>query len=60
MIEEVNGKTRLCGLIGYPVRHTLSPVIHNYLATDTGCNLVYVPFEVAQGLGDAVKLGNMC
>lgn len=55
MIEEVNGKTRLCGLIGYPVEHTLSPVIHNYLAADSGRNLVYVPFEVAKGLGDAVK-----
>lgn len=55
MIKEVNGQTRLCGLIGYPVKHTLSPVIHNYLAQVTGKNLVYVPFEVAENLDAAVK-----
>lgn len=55
MIKEVNGQTRLCGLIGYPVKHTLSPVIHNYLAEVTGKNLVYVPFEVAENLETAVR-----
>lgn len=53
---EINGKTRLCGLIGNPVEHTLSPVIHNTLAEMEGHNLVYVPFHVEQGfLSDAVK-----
>lgn len=57
MMKEVNGKTRLCGLIGYPVKHTLSPVIHNYLAELTGKNLVYVPLEVADNLDVAIKGG---
>lgn len=57
MMKEVNGQTRLCGLIGYPVKHTLSPVIHNYLAEVTKKNLVYVPFQVENGLDDAVKGG---
>ena len=53
---EINGHTRLCGLIGNPVEHTLSPVIHNTLAGETGHNLVYVPFHVEHGyLEDAVK-----
>ncbi len=52
---EINGLTKTCGLIGNPVEHTLSPVIHNTLAKITGKNLVYVPFCVEQGLGDAVK-----
>ncbi len=52
---EINGQTRLCGLIGNPVEHTLSPVIHNGLAGETGQNLVYVPFHVTTGLGAAVK-----
>lgn len=55
MITEVNGATRLCGLIGYPVKHTLSPVIHNYLAGELGHNLVYVPFEVAKDVDSAVR-----
>ncbi len=46
---EINGYTRLCGLIGNPVEHTLSPAIHNTLAESLGHNLVYVPFGVEQG-----------
>lgn len=56
MAEKINGKTRTCGLIGNPVEHTLSPVIHNNLAEKTGKNLVYVPFHVEpDGLENAVK-----
>lgn len=51
-----NGHTRTCGLIGNPVEHTLSPLLQNYLAEETGTNLVYVPFHVETGkLEDAVK-----
>lgn len=52
----IDGKTRTCGLIGNPVEHTLSPVIHNTLAQKLGQNLVYVPFHVKEGLaGEAVR-----
>lgn len=52
----IDGKTRLCGLIGNPVEHTMSPVIHNTLAEKCGHNLVYVPFAVEHGrLAEAVK-----
>lgn len=52
----IDGKTRTCGLIGNPVEHTLSPVIHNTLAARLGHNMVYVPFLVEQGkVADAVK-----
>lgn len=53
---EINGHTRLCGIIGNPIEHTLSPAIHNTLAEKSGHNLVYVPFYVENGfLDDAVK-----
>ena len=55
LIKEIDGRTRLCGLIGYPVKHTMSPVIHNYLAQVLDNQLVYVPFEVADNLKQAVK-----
>ena len=56
MANFTDGNTNLCGLIGNPVRHTLSPLIHNSLAEITGINMVYVPFEVAEGdVSDAVK-----
>ena len=42
----IDGKTRICGLFGNPVEHTLSPVIHNTLAKRCGINMVYVPFLV--------------
>lgn len=52
----INGYTRTCGLLGNPVEHTVSPVIHNTLADATGENLTYVPFHVPTGfIGDAVK-----
>ena len=43
---EINGYTRICGVMGNPVEHTMSPAIHNTLAEATGENLVYVPFHV--------------
>ena len=54
---EINGRTRTCGLIGNPVEHTLSPVIHNTLAQRFGHNLVYVPFPVATGRIEEAVVG---
>lgn len=45
----IDGHTRTCGLIGNPVAHTMSPVIHNTLAQKLSHNLVYVPFKVEEG-----------
>ena len=56
MLNDINGYTRTCGLIGNPVEHTLSPVIHNTLSIALQKNLAYVPFHVETGrLEDAVK-----
>lgn len=53
---QINGRTKICGLIGNPVEHTLSPLIHNTLSELFGRNLVYVPFLVqAERLENAVK-----
>lgn len=52
---EINGKTRLLGLIGNPVEHTLSPLIHNTLAGKLDHNVVYVPFLVQDEIMEAVK-----
>jgi len=45
---EINGKTKVMGLIGDPVEHTMSPVIHNTIAREMGINMVYVPFPVKE------------
>lgn len=46
---EIDAKTKVCGLIGYPVEHSVSPVIHNSLAELYNRNLVYVPLPVKPG-----------
>ena len=46
MDAHINGKTKTMGLMGCPVEHTLSPVIHNNMAEKLGINMVYVPFLV--------------
>ena len=52
----IDGKTRLLGLLGDPVEHTMSPVIHNTLSDVLGFNEVYVPFHTtSEGLKNAVK-----
>lgn len=43
---EINGRTRLCGLLAYPAGHSMSPMLHGIFAQRTHTNLVYCPFEV--------------
>lgn len=43
----LNGETRVAGVIGWPVRHSLSPPMHNAAFAALGLNWVYVPFAVA-------------
>lgn len=43
----INGQTALVGVMGWPVRHSLSPAMHNAAAAALGLNLVYVPLPVA-------------
>jgi shikimate dehydrogenase len=43
---EICGTTRLFGLIGYPVAHSLSPAMHNAALAEMGLDAVYVPLEV--------------
>jgi len=48
--------TELIGLIGYPIKQSFSPFIHNVSAELTGTKLIYLPFEVhADNLKNAVK-----
>ena len=52
----ISGKTRLCGLIGDPVEHSMSPVMHNTAFREIGIDYVYVPFRVKQEeLGEAIE-----
>jgi shikimate dehydrogenase len=43
----ITGHTRVFGLVGHPVRHSLSPAMHNELFRRLGVDAVYVTFDVA-------------
>ncbi len=45
-MKDIKGTAKICGVIGNPIEHTLSPFIHNTLAEKTGLDLAYVPFLV--------------
>ena len=56
MERKIDGYTRVCGLIGNPVEHTMSPAIHNTIAKGQNENLVYTAFRVQEDkVGEAVK-----
>ncbi len=51
----ISGHTRVVGVIGHPVAHSLSPTLHNAAFADLGLDWVYVAFPVPRGRGaDAV------
>jgi len=55
MIGHISGKTRVCGIIGDPIEHTMSPVMHNAAFKKLGMDYLYVPFRVRKGeLGKAI------
>ncbi|MEY2399285.1 MAG: shikimate dehydrogenase [Actinomycetota bacterium] len=45
----ITGTTRVAGVIGDPVRHSLSPVIHNAAFAEAGLDWAFLAFEVAAG-----------
>jgi len=49
----LTGATRLAGVIGDPVRHSLSPILHNAAFRACGLDWAYLAFEVAAGSGGA-------
>ena len=55
---KVFGNTQLFGIMGHPVDHTLSPVMHNAAFEALGVNAVYVPLAVKPGFSDAHQRGN--
>jgi shikimate dehydrogenase len=58
---DINTHTQLCGVIGNPVEHSLSPAIHNAAFQKLKLNFVYLAFHV-EAIGDAIMglraLGN--
>ena len=52
----ISGATKLVGLIGSPVQHSMSPVMHTDSFKQLGVDAVYAAFDVTPDrLGDVVK-----
>ena len=45
-MKAISGHTRAFGLLGHPVRHTLSPAMHNAAFEALGMDAVYLAFDV--------------
>jgi 3-dehydroquinate dehydratase/shikimate dehydrogenase len=48
-LERVNAESKVYGVIGDPVAHSYSPLIHNAAFRERGVNALYVPFRVPRG-----------
>ncbi len=58
----INAETELYGIIGYPVKHSISPEMHNAAFNAVSYNAVYLAFEVpkeklAEAVGGIRSLG---
>ncbi len=54
--ENVRADTKVFGVVGDPVGHSLSPLIHNAAFAKLGINAVYLPFRVPKAeLAEFVK-----
>ena len=45
-VDKIDSETMICGLVGFPVMHSVSPHIHNAAFASESINGVYLPFEV--------------
>ena len=46
MTSSISGKTVVAGIAGWPVAHSLSPILHNAWLAAAGIDGVYVPFGI--------------
>jgi shikimate dehydrogenase len=52
----ISGKTRVCGVIGDPIEHSLSPIMHNAAFQALDLDYVYLAFKVKPScVADAVN-----
>ena len=54
---QITPATKVVGLIGHPVAHSLSPVLHNHLYQSLGLDMVYHAFDVLPDQVEAAAAG---
>lgn len=48
--NKFNHNTKIVGVIGHPIRHSYSPLMHNIAFELSGLNFIYLPFDVPPSL----------
>jgi shikimate dehydrogenase len=57
----ISGRARLAGVIGWPVSHSLSPLLHGHWLAEYAIDGAYVPLPVArEDLSDAIDGLQLC
>jgi 3-dehydroquinate dehydratase/shikimate dehydrogenase len=55
-VRSITADTRIYGVVGDPVGHSYSPILHNHMYLRTKTNALYLPFRVPRGgLDEAIK-----
>ncbi len=55
-LTKINHGTKIVGVIGHPIKHSHSPMMHNYAFHKGELDFVYLPFDIAStNLKDALK-----
>lgn len=55
-MKDISTETRLIGLLGYPLKQSFSPAMHNGAFEKLELNKIYMPIEVtAEDLADVIK-----
>lgn len=45
---EINGHTRMAAVVARPIKHSISPFIHNFAFREHGLNAVYLAWDIAE------------
>ncbi|MCX7797031.1 MAG: shikimate dehydrogenase [Melioribacter sp.] len=54
--NKFNHNTKIVGVIGHPIKHSFSPLMHNIAFELSGLNYIYLPFDVPpSALKDSLK-----
>ena len=57
--DSINQDTQVYGVLGDPIAHSFSPLVHNRAFRETGLNCVYLPFRVPKdSLSDTLEKFN--
>jgi len=46
ILNQIDHETKIVGVIGHPIKHSLSPRMHNLTFSLQGLNFVYLPFDI--------------